>query len=82
MQKYSFLVNVLYKSHIRDPRGETIKRVLNEEKKLPVINLRIGKAIYLEVEAKNKEEAKDIVDKACKELLINPVVEDYEVHEV
>ncbi len=79
MQRFAFLVNVQLKGHVRDPRGETIRRVLKEEKGLPVERLRIGKAILLEVEALSEEEARGVVERACSEMLVNPVVEDYEV---
>ncbi len=79
MQSYRFAVDIQYKSHIRDPRGETIRRVLSEKENLPVKNLRVGKSIHLEVEANDEEEALRIVKQACEKLLVNPVVEEYEV---
>lgn len=79
---YRFAIDIQYKSHIRDPRGETIRRVLSEKEGLPVKSLRVGKSIHIEVEAKDEEEAFKIVDEACKRLLVNPVVERYEVRRI
>ncbi|MCS7234094.1 MAG: phosphoribosylformylglycinamidine synthase subunit PurS [Synergistetes bacterium] len=76
---YRFVIDIQYKSHIRDPRGETIKRVLSEKEGLPVKSLRVGKSIHIEVETNSEEEAFKVVDEACKRLLVNPVVERYEV---
>lgn len=76
---FRFMIDIQYKSHIRDPRGETIRRVLNEKEGLPVKSLRVGKSIHLEVEAESEEEALRIVEEACERLLVNPVVERYEV---
>ncbi len=76
---YRFIVDIQYKGNVRDPRGETIKRVLVEEYSLPIRNLRIGKSINITVEACSAEEAEKIVRHACDELLVNPVVEEYEV---
>lgn len=76
---YRFAIDIQYKSHIRDPRGETIKRVLSEKEGLPVKSLRVGKSIHIEVETNSEEEAFKVVDEACKRLLVNPVVERYEV---
>ncbi len=73
------MIDVQYKSNLRDPRGETIKRVLKEEHGVPVKELRIGKSIYVEVEAASSDEAKELVKKMCEDLLVNPVVETYEV---
>ncbi|MGQ9855577.1 MAG: phosphoribosylformylglycinamidine synthase subunit PurS [Fervidobacterium sp.] len=79
MPKYSFVIDIQYKSNVRDPRGETIKRVLNDEHNIPVSTLRLGKSIHLEIEAENENEAQVLVERACKELLVNPVTETYEV---
>ena len=40
-------------------------------------NVRIGKHITLEIEAKDKSEASEKVDKACTELLCNQIMEGY-----
>lgn len=82
MPIFKFAVDVQYRSNVRDPRGETIERVLREEKNLPVTKLRLGKSIHLEVEAETREEAREVVRRACEELLVNPVVEEYEVREL
>lgn len=42
-----------------------------------ISHIRIGKHITLDVVAKNKEEAENIVKKAADQLLSNPIVEDY-----
>ncbi|ANQ54162.1 phosphoribosylformylglycinamidine synthase [Thermosipho affectus] len=79
MQKFKFIVDIQYKSNVRDPRGETIARVLREENNIPVDSIRIGKSIHGEIEAKDKEEAKRKVIEACERLLVNPVTEEYRV---
>lgn len=76
------MIDIQYKSSVRDPRGETIKRVLNEEYGIPVLNLRLGKSIHLEIDAETKEEAIREVEKACEKLLVNTVTETYEVKEL
>lgn len=81
-ESYRFAIDIQHKSHIRDPRGETIRRVLSEKEGLPVKSLRVGKSIHIEVEANNEEEAIKIVEEACKRLLVNPVVERYEVRKL
>ncbi|NOZ92732.1 phosphoribosylformylglycinamidine synthase subunit PurS [bacterium 3DAC] len=73
------MIDIQYKGNVRDPRGETIRKVLVGEYNLPVTSLRIGKSVNIEVEADSPEEAEAIVRKACEELLVNPVVEQYEV---
>lgn len=82
MPIYRFIIDIQYKSNVRDPRGETIKRVLNEEYKVPVTNLRLGKSIHLEIDSPTREEAIKEVEKACEKLLVNTVTETYEVKEL
>jgi phosphoribosylformylglycinamidine synthase len=82
MQKYTFVIDIQYKSNVRDPRGETIKRVLNDEYSIPVTSLRLGKSVHLEIEAENEEVALELVKKACKELLVNTVTETFEVRKL
>ena len=53
-----------------------------EKENLPVKSLRVGKSIHLEVEANGEEEALRIVKLACEKLLVNPVVEEYEVRKL
>jgi phosphoribosylformylglycinamidine synthase len=43
-----------------------------------VSNVRIGKHITLEIEAKSKEIAMERVNEACNKILSNPVMEGYD----
>ena len=79
---YKFIVDIHYKGNVRDPRGETIRRVLRDEYNLSVSSLTIGKSIHIDIDADSPEEAQDIVRKACEDLLVNPVIEEYEVRMV
>lgn len=82
MPKYQFMIDIQYKSNVRDPRGETIKRVLNEEYQIPVTLLRLGKSIRIEVEAESEDEALKMVHSACERILVNTVTETYEVRRI
>lgn len=82
MSKYQFVIDIQYKSNVRDPRGEMIKRVLNDEYRIPASNLRLGKSVHLEIDAESMEEALKLVDKACEKLLVNTVTETYEVRKI
>ncbi|MGC8902608.1 MAG: phosphoribosylformylglycinamidine synthase subunit PurS [Fervidobacterium sp.] len=82
MPIYRFVIDIQYKSSVRDPRGETIKRVLNEEYSIPVKDIRLGKSIHVDVEAESKQEALQMVNRTCEKLLVNTVTETYEVKEL
>jgi phosphoribosylformylglycinamidine synthase len=61
-----------------DPQG---KAVMSSAKKTGfefISNVRIGKHIDVELEADSKESAAGKVDKMCKTILTNPIIESYE----
>ncbi len=82
MQIFKFLIDIQFKSNVRDPRGETIKRVLNEEYNIPVESLRLGKSVVLEISAESEDKARELVVQACEKLLVNTVTETYEVRKI
>jgi len=70
-------VKVRLKNGILDPQGLTVKNALIHLGFKNMKNVRIGKLIELEIENTKTEEAKKIIEDACKKLLSNPVIEDY-----
>jgi phosphoribosylformylglycinamidine synthase len=44
-----------------------------------VHDVRVGKLLYLDVEAASNEEARKGADAMCRRLLANPVTEDFEI---
>jgi phosphoribosylformylglycinamidine synthase len=46
---------------------------------LGVEEVRVGKAIFLQIDAPSEQEARGRVEEMCRKLLSNPVTEDYEV---
>lgn len=72
-------VRVQLKDGVLDPQGEAIRQVLARLGYSEVTSARVGKLIVLEVEGQDHEVVRARVDAACRELLANPVIEDYEV---
>jgi phosphoribosylformylglycinamidine synthase len=66
-----------------DPEGETTRQSL-EELSYSVKSVSVSKVYEILLEARNKGEAKKIVDEMCKRLLANPVKDNYnfEIEEV
>lgn len=76
--KFLAKINVMPQKEILDPQGKAVMLGL---KNLGVQNLhevRIGKHIVLEVDADSETQAQEKVDFACKNLLANLIMEDYE----
>lgn len=64
---------------IADPEGTTILRALKELGFGEVGSVRMDRVIHLEVEGDDPAEVKRRVEEMCKQLLANPVLEDFVV---
>ncbi len=62
-----------------DPQGKAITASMKNLDLKEISNVRVGKHITLEVEAANLEQAREMVETACRKLLANPIMEYYEV---
>lgn len=67
------------KKEVLDPQGEAIRRVLAGLGYGEVQQVRVGKLMLLEVEGGEPDAVRRRVEEACRELLANPVIEDFEV---
>ena len=65
------------KKAARDPFGETIKRDLLAKKGYDMVsNVRSGQYLRINIESKDEQQAKEVVEKMCNELRIfNPVTQ-------
>lgn len=71
-------VKILTRQELLDPAGTTVQRnIANEFPELKQV--RIGKYILLKITAKDKEEALLKAKILAKEILANPISEDYEL---
>lgn len=74
-----------YRAHIRvvpragllDPQGQAVEHALTALGFPEAANVRIGKAIEVEVKAGSKADAEKRIRQMCDKLLANPVTEDY-----
>jgi phosphoribosylformylglycinamidine synthase PurS subunit len=62
-----------------DPQGKAIHHALHSLGWEGVEDVRVGKAIYLDMDAESPEQALEIAETMCRKLLANPVTEDFEV---
>lgn len=76
--KFQAKINIMPKREILDPQGKTVGKNLPKVGVEGVENVRIGKRIELEVEAGSENEAREKVDLACRKLLVNQIMEDYD----
>ncbi len=74
------IVNVALKKGVLDDQGKATHHALDTLGFKEVVkDVRVGKQIIMELNAKDKEEAKKEVTSMCEKLLANTVIEDYEI---
>jgi phosphoribosylformylglycinamidine synthase subunit PurS len=72
-------VLVRLKPGILDVQGAAVKRALAGLGFAEVADLRVGKVIDVELDAATTEDAHVRVGEMCRQLLANPVLEDYTI---
>ncbi|MCC6808222.1 MAG: phosphoribosylformylglycinamidine synthase subunit PurS [Deltaproteobacteria bacterium] len=77
-----FRVHVALKNGVHDPQGEAALRVLKRNGLEGFKDVRVGKVLDVEVDARTPAEAKALVEKASKELFCNTVIERFTVSAV
>jgi phosphoribosylformylglycinamidine synthase subunit PurS len=68
---------VMPKKTVLDPQGETVKHALESMHFSGIKQVRVGKFMEIEIEAGNRAELQKKIDEACRQLLSNPVIEEY-----
>ena len=74
------IVNISLKEGVLDPEGQAIKSSLNNLGFEKCRDVRTGKQIVLNFDQNNETEAFSQANKMCKELLVNTVIENYEIN--
>jgi phosphoribosylformylglycinamidine synthase subunit PurS len=68
---------VMLKSTVLDPQGQTIQRALSSLGHAKVQSVRQGKFFVLELDGMGRDEAKVEVERIAKDVLTNPVIEEF-----
>ena len=71
-------VIVRLKPEVLDVQGSAVQRALGKLGFEGVSNVRIGKIVELEIADGDPKEIEARLDKMAKEMLANPVIEDFE----
>lgn len=71
------LIRITLKKGVLDPQGKAIEQAIHGLGITDVNEVRQGKYIEVELKENNLEKAKTMVEKMCKELLTNTVIENY-----
>lgn len=76
--KFLAEINVMPQKEILDPQGKAVLIGLQNLGINQVAGVRIGKHITLTVDAASEVEANEVVTNACKKLLANLIMEEFE----
>ena len=72
-------IYVTLKKGVLDPQGRAILSSLSHLGMEGVEDVRVGKYMELVLKDLGREEAKALLDDACRRLLANTVIEDYRI---
>lgn len=76
--KFKAEIDIMPIESLLDPQGKAVTASMSNIGLSEITNVRIGKHITLEIEAKNSQEAEKKVNEACSKLLANQIMESYE----
>lgn len=72
-------INVFLKNGVLDPQGKALEKALHSLNFSGVKEVRVAKQIKINLEENDTKKAEELVAKMCEELLVNSVIEDYEI---
>ena len=75
--KFIAEIDVMPHKALLDPQGKAVTGSMKNLGLPEIGNVRIGKHIQLEIEADGEVTAREKIEKACKELLANPIMEGF-----
>ena len=72
-------INIFLKKGVLDPEGKAIENALLNNGYNKVNDVRVGKTISLNIKSDIKSDALEQVTLMCKEMLVNNVIENFEI---
>ncbi len=74
---YLAKIYITLKPTVNDPQGLTIKGALHDLSFGNITSVRVGKYMEIQMEENNLAKAKEQVQEMCRQLLANPVIENF-----
>lgn len=79
MTRFRLEIRVVPRAGLLDPEGKAIQQALQSLDYEGIQDVRVGKILYLDVDASSADVARERGAAMCQRLLSNPVTEDYEI---
>jgi|TARA_B110000259_G_C13946172_1_gene374806 phosphoribosylformylglycinamidine synthase PurS subunit len=77
-----FSVKVTLKKDVLDPQGKVVQQTLQNMGMHTLKTLRQGKYFEIEVNENEEAKAKNKVEDMCKKLLVNLIIEEFEISKI
>tara|TARA_B110000977_G_C10925881_1_gene435059 strand:+ start:452 stop:691 length:240 start_codon:yes stop_codon:yes gene_type:complete len=77
-----FSVKVTLKKDVLDPQGKVVQQTLQNMGMDTLRTLRQGKYFEIDVNENDEIKGKDKIEDMCKKLLVNLIIEDFEVSKI
>ena len=74
-----FSVKVTLKKNVLDPQGKVVQQTLQNMGMDTLENLRQGKYFEIDIKENDEIKAKEKIVDMCKKLLVNLIIEDFEI---
>ena len=79
MNLFKAIIKISLRKGILDVQGKTVENGLHSIGFDSLSKVRIGRIVELDVEAEDRNKAEEVVVNACKTLIANPIIEDFEI---
>ena len=77
-----FSIKVTLKKDVLDPQGKVVQQTLQNMGMDTLKNLRQGKYFEIEINENNEEKAVSKIEDMCKKLLVNLIIEDFNISKI
>ena len=77
-----FSVKVTLKKDVLDPQGKVIQQTLQNMGMGTLKALRQGKYFEIEINENDERKAKNKIEEMCKKLLVNLIIENFEISKI
>jgi len=77
-----FSIKVTLKNDVLDPQGKVVQQTLQNMGMHTLKSLRQGKYFEIEINENNEYKAKTKIEDICKKLLVNLIIEDFEISKI
>lgn len=79
MTAYRVAVHIVPRQGILDPQGKAVADALHTLGFPAVRDVRVGRHVLIDVDARDQADADRAARDMCRQLLANPVTEDFEI---